>query len=330
MLFRSVILFGYLNALRNTPSLVTPKRTNSIKEDKSLLYWATATLSSDFGKYDVNSIKSALTLFDEDKDKLTFQAELAFLRLQLYKDKVAPAVNSFTEEDLVRAQSLMHHMVKSGDIPKILAPSGMSKSEFEFCLVTNFALQQYAYQPYVVVESGDVFLDCGACCGDTAIWALNNGAKTIYSFEPNLDNLAALQENAKNIGNGNIIALPYGIGIKEEKLGLIGKAGSARTTKNINNADYIIDIITIDQWCFKNNIVPNFIKMDIEGAEIDALQGAKTIIQKYKPKLAICLYHKMSHMWEIPLLIKSLCDEYSFWCRKNDLVHEFVLYAAVK
>lgn len=56
-----------------------------------------------------------------------------------------------------------------------------------------------------------------------------------------------------------------------------------------------------------------FIKMDIEGAEYNALLGAAETIKRYKPKLAICIYHKPSDRWELPMLILELNPSYRFY-----------------
>ena len=53
--------------------------------------------------------------------------------------------------------------------------------------------------------------------------------------------------------------------------------------------------------------------MDIEGAELDALKGAKETVIKYKPKLAICLYHQNCDFYNIPLYLKSIVPEYKFY-----------------
>jgi hypothetical protein len=66
--------------------------------------------------------------------------------------------------------------------------------------------------------------------------------------------------------------------------------------------------------------------MDIEGYEMKALRGASEIIKRYKPKLAVCLYHNIFHMWEIPLFIDKLGLGYTFFCKKNHPIFEFVLY----
>jgi hypothetical protein len=68
--------------------------------------------------------------------------------------------------------------------------------------------------------------------------------------------------------------------------------------------------------------------MDIEGAELDALLGARQMIKEHTPILAICLYHAQEHLWKIPLLIQSFSDQYSFYLRRySDECWETVCYA---
>jgi hypothetical protein len=71
----------------------------------------------------------------------------------------------------------------------------------------------------------------------------------------------------------------------------------------------------------------SFIKMDIEGAEINALKGAKMTILRDKPKLAICIYHSNDDMLQIPEFLFSLAPDYKFFIRQYDLNREIVLYA---
>ena len=68
--------------------------------------------------------------------------------------------------------------------------------------------------------------------------------------------------------------------------------------------------------------------MDIEGAELEALKGAEQIIRNFKPKLAICAYHKPEDLYTLPELIKSFRDDYVFYLRHyTDTLYETVLYA---
>ena len=60
---------------------------------------------------------------------------------------------------------------------------------------------------------------------------------------------------------------------------------------------------------------PNLVKFDIEGAELDGLMGARKLIQENRPGLAICVYHKPKHLWQIPLLIESWDLGYKLYLR---------------
>jgi hypothetical protein len=89
-------------------------------------------------------------------------------------------------------------------------------------------------------------------------------------------------------------------------------------------------VTALDDWCRDNAVRPDFIKRDVEGAEVDALRGARHVITAYTPRLAVCLYHRLSDMWGIPPLLREMVPEYRFRCRKNAPFVEFVLYASVR
>ncbi len=70
------------------------------------------------------------------------------------------------------------------------------------------------------------------------------------------------------------------------------------------------------------------IKMDIEGAEYQGILGAKEMISRFKPKLAVCVYHKPEDIWELPQLIHRINSEYEFYLRHYSFGDvETVLYA---
>jgi hypothetical protein len=98
------------------------------------------------------------------------------------------------------------------------------------------------------------------------------------------------------------------------------------TSKIDEKGEDIIQCIAIDDVL--HGFKPTFIKMDIEGAEVEALKGAENTIKAYLPQLAICVYHRLSDIWEIPLLIKSFYEGYKFYLRSyNFMGLETVLYA---
>ncbi len=70
--------------------------------------------------------------------------------------------------------------------------------------------------------------------------------------------------------------------------------------------------------------------MDIEGAERKTIEGAENIIKKYRPELAICVYHRADDIFEIPLAIKKLVPEYKLYLRQHsDSLLDTVLYATL-
>ncbi|EOS66974.1 FkbM family methyltransferase [Oscillibacter sp. 1-3] len=95
-----------------------------------------------------------------------------------------------------------------------------------------------------------------------------------------------------------------------------------------DDGEIVVPVATIDEIVEKENPKVTMIKMDIEGSELEALKGAKKTIQRNKPKLAICIYHKPEDMLEIPLYIKSLVPEYKLYVRHHSNSNvETVLYA---
>ena len=174
-------------------------------------------------------------------------------------------------------------------------------------------------------------MDCGACCGETAVWALSNGAGKVYSFEPNPEAFGYLQRNAEKYGGGRIVPVHRGVGEAPALVSLRTFGNDLHATQLAPGAsgEESVPVVTLDGWCRENAVRPGFIKkMDLEGWEMPALQGARAIIAECRPRLAVCLYHRLSDMWAIPHLLKEICPSYRFWCRKNPPYAEFVLYAA--
>ena len=80
-----------------------------------------------------------------------------------------------------------------------------------------------------------------------------------------------------------------------------------------DNGEDVVECIDIDTYMLHNNITRlDYLKMDIEGAELEGLKGARSAIARFKPKMAISIYHKASDMWELPAYIKSIRPDYEF------------------
>ena len=89
-----------------------------------------------------------------------------------------------------------------------------------------------------------------------------------------------------------------------------------------------IDVDSIDNVCAGDKVT--LIKMDVEGSELKALEGAINVIKRDKPRLAICVYHKPEDLYEIPQWIKSVIPEYKLYLRQHERSdYETVLYATL-
>lgn len=189
--------------------------------------------------------------------------------------------------------------------------------------------EQYFPKEFKLEKGYGCFVDCGAFTGDT-ILRLNDNMGTINSliaFEPDLINFEKLTKNISNVKEqlaDNLLLYPCGVWSKTEKLSFLHRGGSGSTIAD--EGETVIQCVSLDDALLK--MKPTLIKMDIEGAEYNAVKGAKGIIQKYKPDLAICLYHNINHLWDIPLLIKRWDLGYKFYLREYQLCnHETVMYA---
>lgn len=182
------------------------------------------------------------------------------------------------------------------------------------------------YFPEDICKLGheEVMVDAGAFTGDTTetfIKATQNKFKKVYAFEPNQENYSALL--LKTCNDSRIECYPYAVWDREEKLGFSEDSYSGYV--NPNGVDSVVQAMPLD--CVVKAPV-TFIKMDVEGSEQRALQGAKQIIEKYHPRLAISVYHKEKDLYQIPLYLHKEYPEYKFSLRHHGQQWlETVLYA---
>lgn len=175
------------------------------------------------------------------------------------------------------------------------------------------------------------FVDCGAYDGDTVQLLLNRGynLSALAAFEPDQKNFKALARKIPAIAPHAHPSLLLPCGVAEQTQQLCFQSGQGSGSALSEAGDSIIQCVSLDD-CLAN-FRPDLIKMDIEGAEYAALLGARSLIERHRPGLAICLYHQAAHLWQIPDLIASWNLKYDFYLR----VHfysgfELVLYAYPK
>ena len=199
------------------------------------------------------------------------------------------------------------------------------------CLLPSVSYEKQYFDPSVIsFTDHEVFYDLGGFNGDTSesfVKYTSGKYRHIFFFEPDEENLLQAKKRLKFLPN--ITWINKGIWSYDTELSFVSQSGSSRCTLD---GEKRVSVVSIDSFLLKesSNIAPSFIKMDIEGAELNALIGARETIGRYTPKLAVCVYHKPQDIYEIPKVILE-CSAY-----KMSLSHytpgmnETVLYALPK
>ena len=190
--------------------------------------------------------------------------------------------------------------------------------------------EQYFPSDITLKRGNRRVINCGSYNGDTAIkictlWEI----ESLACFEPDLENFSLLRRNLEKYHpdlETKLILYPCGVYSSETQLRF---TGSKRINSMISYmGESVIQGVALDHVL--PGFRPDFINMDVEGAELEALMGAETLIRESRPDLAICVYHSPAHVWEIPLFINSLGLGYEFYLRNyTSYSSETVLYATV-
>lgn len=171
----------------------------------------------------------------------------------------------------------------------------------------------------------ECLVDCGAYNGDTiAVFRklTDNHFRKIYAFEADSATYAQLVENTA----ADARVIPINAAVYERECTLSFSSGNGSSSRIDAGSEDTVRAVRIDDAIGDDKVT--LIKMDIEGSEMEALKGAEGVIRRDHPKLAVCIYHKLEDLWEIPLFIKSLYDGYRIYVRNyEDRLDEMVCYA---
>ena len=186
-------------------------------------------------------------------------------------------------------------------------------------------------------EQGDHVIDAGASLGDTALafGASTGAAGMIYIFELIDAHLQVCRDNLK-MNEGLSRFKIFNCGLSDQVKAAAAQSPASKATDfdfgfelDANDGRFAME--TLDNLVKTQQVERvDFIKMDIEGSELRALQGAENCLKIFKPKLAISLYHKVEDFFEIPLYLDGLGLGYRFYL-DHYTIHagETVLYATV-
>lgn len=171
-------------------------------------------------------------------------------------------------------------------------------------------LQEQYFEEFLKLGDGEVFVDCGGYDGDTTEQFCRRcpGYEKIFIFEPSPTNIC----NAKTRLNGlkGIEFIQEGLSDSEGVLWFNPDAGSASSVSESGACQ--IQVTTLDQRV-KGKVT--FIKMDLEGWELRALEGAKRHIFEDHPKLAISVYHHPSDFWRVFEFVTNVRSDYDVFLR---------------
>jgi FkbM family methyltransferase len=157
-------------------------------------------------------------------------------------------------------------------------------------------------------------IDGGAYTGDTLEAMTVHGIfiEAVAAFEPDPDNFQRLQATAARLGLDAGSHFPCGLGRGDETRRFRSGRGAA---SGFSGEGKPVRVVALDETLPRFR--PTFIKLDIEGAESEALEGARVLIARHRPRLAVCIYHAPAHLWELPALIRSLTPGYQYYLRHH-------------
>ena len=191
--------------------------------------------------------------------------------------------------------------------------------------------------PHVLPTSDDIYIDGGSWQGDTLneLKAACGEDIEVHCFEPDDENYKILLKHLKKEKNQRLYIVKKALWSKSTTLRFVTSAEAihsmqSRVCKDKNHDQQVTEVpaTAIDDYTKLIPNKPSYIKMDIEGAEPQALEGAYNLLNKFPPKLAISAYHEPNHLWQLIEQIHSINPDYKFWfTHHSQHLFESVIYA---
>lgn len=187
----------------------------------------------------------------------------------------------------------------------------------DFGYLPRNAVEDEYFLPELHRHPAEVFIDGGAFDGSTSRrfrqWTADHFQR-IIAYEPDPDNCRRLNDEVALFAP----SLKERISVRECALGRhSGRVGfismGAPDSAVDSHATSTVEAVTLDDEMKGSPVT--FIKLDVEGSELDALAGAQGTIRRHMPVLVVCLYHRPEALWEIPLYLHSLQRQYRMYLR---------------
>ena len=208
----------------------------------------------------------------------------------------------------------------------------------EYVLPFNLAEQELDIYGTGVqaVHEGDVVLDCGGNIGVFTRKALDHGASKVIAIEPAPENLECLRRNfPAEISSGRVVVYAKGVWDKDDVLEMNvdphNSAADSFVIQREGSRKIQLSLTTIDKLAAELSLPRvDYVKMDIEGAEPNALLGGRETIKRWKPRMSISAYHQEDHPVRIPAVINDIRNDYHMACgpcaESNGRIRPDILY----
>ncbi len=300
-------------------------------------YWKDYFLNDRQGTLEeLENLKKRLDKKSSDLVELVFNRFIYLVPRCGYLDNIYFYTKGIWTEDEIRERKKklnINKLRRKYKIPRHKAENAIpaySKQTFLYDYGLKFLQVDFIRK----LRSKDI-IDCGAYIGDTALIFAEYTDRKIYAFEPNTENYKVLEKTIKINGLENKISpVKAGLADQEEEIELYGELSAASVLKehlplHFNRvSSEKIKITKIDNFVRENKLTPGLIKMDIEGCELQAVQGALQTLREYRPILIVSVYHHPKDFFKIKPLIESLNLGYKFMFKKlepDHFVNETVL-----
>jgi len=177
----------------------------------------------------------------------------------------------------------------------------------------NFAASN---SPELTVQPGDIVIDCGAHVGVFTKKALQLGAEKVVAIDPGALQGESFRRNLETeIEDGRVVLVPAGVWSEPGSMTLYmvtDNSGMGSLIEHPGTKQVEVPVTTIDILVEELRLPRvDFIKMDIEGAEREALAGARSTMERFRPRLMIDSYHRPDDMTVIPKLLKAAHEDYA-------------------
>ena len=211
------------------------------------------------------------------------------------------------EEDFDKAYSLLSDEKSKQSYIDILNFKVSGKTEYLFKCERK---KEEIYADYLCPNDDEILMDLGAYDGDTIREFLNvtdNKYRKIYAVEADEKNYKKLIDKTSHLEKIET----FNIAAWDKKETLFFEKKKGRNSKLSSSGKFELQADSVDNILQGKEIT--LLKMDIEGSEKKALEGARKTIQEHRPKLYVCAYHRNSDMFTLPLKNNEICPDYKIY-----------------